>query len=66
MKIRINGEEREIDPGATLGALLRELDIPLKGTAVEVNQEIVPKRVLDETPLSEGDSIEVIRMVGGG
>jgi len=56
----------EVDEGVTLADVLAGLDIPLKGTAVEVNREIVPKRLLDSTPVREGDAVEVIRMVGGG
>ncbi|MFQ5465419.1 MAG: sulfur carrier protein ThiS [Thermodesulfobacteriota bacterium] len=66
MKIRINGQTMEVDEGATLGRVLAGLDIPLKGTAVEVNREIVPRRLLEATPVREGDAVEVIRMVGGG
>jgi len=66
MRVRVNGEEKEIDNGMTAGGLLAGLDIKLAGVAVEVNREIVPKRNLAETILHEGDSIEIVRMVGGG
>jgi len=66
MRVRVNGEEKEIENGMTAGDLLTSLDIKLAGVAVEVNREIVPKRNLAETILHEGDSIEVVRMVGGG
>lgn len=66
MKIIINGEERIVAEGTTLGQLMEVLDIPLSGTAVEVNREIVPKRLLEATLVKDGDAVEVIRMVGGG
>lgn len=66
MKVRINGEEKEIESGTTAGDLLFALGIKLQGVAVEVNREIVPKRNLPATTLKEGDSIEIVRMVGGG
>ena len=34
--------------------------------AVEVNREVVPRKAHASTPLSEGDSIEVVTLVGGG
>lgn len=66
MKVTVNGKEMDMDGVATVGAMLERLEIGLAGTAVEVNREIVPKRVLGETPLKDGDVVEVIRMVGGG
>jgi len=66
MKIRVNGEEKDIESGMTAGELLSALNIRLTGVAVEVNREIIPKRNLPETTLKEGDSIEIVRMVGGG
>ena len=66
MKLRVNGEDRELDEPVTIEALLVLLDIDTRGTAVEVNREVVPKSRHSETPLNEGDSIEIIRMTGGG
>lgn len=66
MKIRINGEQRELPEGATIGDMLDTLEITPRGIAVEVNREIVPKGLHGETPLNDGDAVEVIRMVGGG
>ncbi len=66
MQIQINGESRIISDGTKLDALLSDLDISTIGTAVELNREVVLKRTYSETALSEGDVIEIIRMVGGG
>ncbi len=66
MQIQINGEERTVKEGVMLDTLLSELDISTIGTAVELNREVVPKRTHNETALSEGDVVEIIRMVGGG
>ncbi len=66
MQIRINGENREVAEGLNLETLLCDLDISTAGTAVELNREVVPKRTYGETRLSNGDVVEIIRMVGGG
>lgn len=66
MKIRINGSDMEVADGATVGRLLETLEIDTVGAAVEVNREIIPKRLLGTTSLFEGDCVEIVRMTGGG
>ena len=64
--VRINGEEREVLKSATLSELLAALAIDPKGIAVELNREIIPKSLHRETTIKEDDTIEIIRMTGGG
>ncbi len=66
MKVRINGEEKEIEDGMTLNGLLNALDIKLQGIAVDINKEIVPKSRFEETFIRQNDVIEIVRMAGGG
>jgi thiamine biosynthesis protein ThiS len=66
MKIAVNGEDRRLDPGITIAALLKSLELEGKPVAVERNGETVPKSKLDSTQLSEGDRIEIVTFVGGG
>ena len=66
MKLRINGEERDFEEPLTIEALLVKLEIETKGTAVELNKEVVPRSRHGEVALTEGDTIEVITMFGGG
>ncbi len=66
MIIRLNGETKEVSEGTTLGTLLDQFGIKKTGIAVDLNREIIPKRLHEETALKEGDNIEVVRMVGGG
>ena len=66
MRIKVNGEVRECAEGTTLEALLDLFGIQRQGTAVELNRAIVPGRLLNGTSLSEGDSVEIVRMTGGG
>ena len=66
MVIRVNGQEREVREEMTLEALLESLGIKMEGMAVDVNKEVVPKGRFSGTILRPGDSIEIIRMVGGG
>ena len=65
MKVKINGEPREVAAGTVL-SLLEELGLHPQGTIVERNREIVDSEAYRETPLSEGDVLELVRLVGGG
>lgn len=66
MIIRLNGEEKEISEGTTIEVLLGLFNIKRAGIAVDLNREIIPRRLHNETLLKEGDRVEVVRMVGGG
>jgi len=66
MQVTINGEPREVKEGLSLADLLIQLEIKTHGTAVEINREIVPRTNHAQRLIAEGDTIEIIRMVGGG
>jgi thiamine biosynthesis protein ThiS len=63
----VNGEERTVAAGSTLGDLLRELAVNANAVVVEHNREIVRDRSrLDSMVLATGDSVEIVHFVGGG
>lgn len=63
----VNGEERTVATGSTIGDLLRELDVSPHAVVVEHNREIVRDRDrLDSIVLATGDSVEIVHFVGGG
>jgi sulfur carrier protein len=66
VKIRINGEEKEISDGLTIARLLDELKIRPGRVVVEINQDIVSREAHDSTLLKEGDTLEIVHFVGGG
>lgn len=66
MRIKINGEYKEVAEGTTLDCLLDAFEIKRQGIAVDLNKEIVPKRLFGSTVLKDGDAVEIVRMVGGG
>ncbi|HEY4707440.1 MAG TPA: sulfur carrier protein ThiS [Thermodesulfobacteriota bacterium] len=66
MKIKLNGEIKEVEAGITIQSLLDSLSIKVHGIAIDVNREIVPKRLFGTTALRDGDAVEIVRMVGGG
>jgi thiazole synthase len=51
---------------ATVAGLLAELKLDPQRVAVEVNRELVPRAVHVSRQLSDGDSIEIVTLVGGG
>jgi len=61
----LNGQKRETS-SPDLSALLKELDLHQTRVAVEHNGEIVPRDRYVETPLADGDRLEIVQFVGGG
>lgn len=66
MKITINGEPKEIADGSTVAALLDELGLDPKVTVVERNAEILERATYADSTLADGDTLELVRFVGGG
>ena len=66
MRVEVNGEFRELPDGATIATLLLQLGVQDGPVAVERNREIVPRALHGQTPLSDGDALEVVQFVGGG
>ncbi|MCA1817387.1 MAG: sulfur carrier protein ThiS [Acidobacteria bacterium] len=66
MKIVVNGEERELDDGATVGDLVSRLEVAPERVAVELNREVVRRARWAQTRLREGDRVEIVHFVGGG
>lgn len=66
MQIQVNGEQRDCRAGATIGDLLRELDIKRERVAVELNLEILDRNEFDQRGLKEGDRVEIMSFIGGG
>jgi thiamine biosynthesis protein ThiS len=46
--------------------LLRDINIPLKKVAIELNQEIIDKKKIDKIILKKNDKIEIVHFIGGG
>lgn len=66
MTLSVNGEPREIADGTTLAALLDELGVRRDGSAVALNDDVVPRARHGETALRDGDRLEIIVAVAGG
>ena len=66
IKIKINGKFSTISENLNLSIYLKQLKIPLKKVAIELNQEIIDKKKLDKVKLKNNDKIEIVHFIGGG
>jgi len=65
MHVLVNGEQIEVPDAATVADLVEQLK--LRGpVAVELNQAIIKRANHAEQTLAEGDSLEIVTLVGGG
>ncbi len=66
--LKINGEERQFPAGIpqTLAELLGLLNINQATVVAEIDGRIIEQRSFAQTRLSVGQSIELVRFVGGG
>jgi thiazole synthase len=65
MNLTINGEN-QVSTAETLAALVEGLGMKPDRVAIELNREIVPRDRWPQTPLHDGDRLEIVHFVGGG
>ena len=65
LQLTVNGQPMAVQ-AQTLAALLRRLDLKDSAVVAEVNGHIVPRENFARSLLKEGDSVELVRFVGGG
>jgi sulfur carrier protein len=68
MTIELNGERIELADGARVDEAVERAgaDRDRRGVAVAVDGEVVPRSAWNETPLREGQRVEVVRAIQGG
>ncbi len=67
MKLQVNGQDRQCDRKLkNVGEVLDFFGVPWVRAAVELNDEVVEPGTFEKTPVSDGDSIEIVSFVGGG
>ena len=66
LSVVVNGEPRRVPGPMTLAGLLEHLGLDPRAVVVERNRAIVRRPQLAETPVAEGDVIELVHFVGGG
>ena len=66
MKIKINGEPRDVPDGLSVAALLAHLEMNTGRVAIERNLDVLPRASWADTRVTDGDSYEIVQLVGGG
>lgn len=66
MRITLNGQPFEMTTGKTVAQLVERLNLRPEHVAVEVNRQLVSRKFHADTELVEGDTVEVVTLVGGG
>ncbi len=66
IKIKINGKLKIIKENSKLSNVVKNLKIPLKKVAIELNYEIIDKKRLRKITLKKNDKIEIVHFIGGG
>jgi sulfur carrier protein len=65
MKLRVNGDERELPEGESVRTLVARFNLKPEKVSIELNRRLVRANGYD-TPLKEGDEVEIVTFVGGG
>ena len=66
MQITLNGNQKTTQDGMTVAHLLAWLELEPMRVAVEINEDIVPRKGFAGRVIHEGDRIEIVTLVGGG
>jgi len=66
MRLKVNGEDKDVEDGATVATLVAGLGLGQERVAVEVNRKLVRRATWAEAALAEGDVVEIVHFVGGG
>ena len=65
MQVTVNGEAHTLPDEATAEDLTRHLHVEGR-IALEINHEVVPRSRWTGHALREGDTVEIVRAIGGG
>jgi len=66
IEIRVNGKVKSISDKYKMSDLVKNLKIPMKKVAIELNQEIIDKKNISKINLKKNDKIEIVHFIGGG
>lgn len=66
MHITVNDEPRELTTNMSLSTFMTELNCSQPGTALAVNQSVVPRDRWSTWYLKEGDDLVIFQAIAGG
>jgi len=65
MTVKVNGDPRDLPDGETVRALVARYQLTPEKVAIELNRRLIRSEKYD-TPLKDGDEVEIVTFVGGG
>ena len=65
IKIKVNGKVKSVTENYKISDLVKDLKIPLKKVAIELNQEIMDKKKIGKIALKKDDKMEIVHFIGG-
>lgn len=66
ISLQVNGKQVELERQTPLLAYMQQLGVNPRTVAVEHNGAIIERAGYEAVTLREGDTVEIVRMVGGG
>lgn len=66
MNVIINGNTREVPNDCTVEQLVIQLGLTQERIAIEYNRDILESTEYAKVTIMEGDTLEIVRFVGGG
>ena len=66
MELTVNGKKQTCETGLTLEAFLKNQNVKPESVVVEHNGNIIPFKEFAALTLQDGDTLEVLRFIGGG
>ncbi|MDP8222503.1 MAG: sulfur carrier protein ThiS [Candidatus Lernaella stagnicola] len=65
-RLTVNGEAHQFDGVKTIAAMLEVMNILRENLVVEHNGEVIQPDKYETTAIRDGDTLELVRFVGGG
>ncbi|WP_318491805.1 sulfur carrier protein ThiS [Photobacterium leiognathi] len=64
--IWLNDEPMSCEAEQTVNQFVKQLDLPIQGTAIAINQRIVAVSEWSTTVIADGDQIALFQAIAGG
>jgi len=64
--VQVNGKQVDLEKATPLLAYIEKLGVDPRAVAVEHNGTILERSAYGGITLQDGDTVEIVRMVGGG
>lgn len=66
MRLTVNGRPTDLECALALAELVKWLGLPVRGVAIAVNGDVVPREDWPVRRIAPGDAVEIIRIIQGG